>query len=891
MGRVTNGASSNVPLQLSPLSFLFLLFLFTFFSNLINNVSAKGHANSSATLTFTPSDNFLIDCGAPQEAKLPDGRTFKSDRETADLLSTNEDFKASADSINANVSSSVPPDAIVLFKTARIFSEESMYTFHINKPGRHWIRLYFYPLPHQTYNLSDAVFSVDTDKYVLLHDFSASDKATLVFKEYLLNVSDNRFSLHFRPKKHSFAFVNAIEVVSAPDSIFNDSATTVPVAGDFSGLQNYAFQVRYRLNVGGPLVSPQNDTLSRTWEPDTPYNAFPQGSQNVSVAPKIVKYLKRGDASLIAPNSVYATAQHMQDSFTSNQNFNLSWKLSVEEDFSYLIRLHFCDIVSKTLDNLYFNVYINGMMAVSNLDLSSLTGALSTAFYKDFVLNSTAVSTSNNTINIQIGPGTTQSGTHDGLLNGVEVLKLSNVAESLDGFFAVDGKYKGPVKSSNKMKIVAGVGLGMGVTAMFLVGVVYIRWKRRPQGWEKKDSFSSWLLPIHSGNSSLFSKSSKCTSRRSSSIFGSRKSKSYSTYFSSTCYGRSFTFAELQAATQNWDEKEVIGVGGFGKVYLGVLEDGTKLAIKRGNPNSEQGINEFRTEMDMLSKLRHRHLVSLIGFCDENNEMILVYEYMANGPLRDHLYGSNLLPLSWKQRLEVCIGAARGLHYLHTGAAQGIIHRDVKTTNILLDENFVAKVADFGLSKAAPSLEQTHVSTAVKGSFGYLDPEYFRRQQLTEKSDVYSFGVVLFEALCARPVICPTLPREQVSLAEWAMQWHRKGMIEKIVDPQIASSINTGSLKKYVEAAEKCLAEYGVDRPGMGDVLWNLEYALQLQETASQIDTREDNTSSLISLDKASEKDDTNSKDGSALGGAVSEDSVVTAGGSPLFDKGNVQGR
>ncbi|CAL9031354.1 unnamed protein product [Prunus brigantina] len=881
MGREINGAS--MPQPLSSLPFLFLLLCVLTFS-LTSFVSAKGNDSSPLTATFSPPDNFLIDCGSSQQTKLNDGRTFKSDRDTSSLLSTNEDVQASVDSITANASSNIASSSQPLYRTARIFSEKSTYTFYINKPGQHWIRLYFYPLPHQTYNLTSAVFTVNTDKYVLLHDFSVTDSTTLVFKEYILNVTENRISLHFSPKKKSCAFVNAIEVVSAPDTLFNNSATSVSPVGDFNGLSNYAFQVRYRLNVGGPLLSPANDTLSRTWEPDNAYNAFPQGTQNVSVAPKAIKYPQSGATVLIAPNLVYASAQHMKDSATSQQNFNLTWKLNVEEDFSYLIRMHFSDIVSKALNTLYFNVYVNGMSAVSNLDLSSLTGALSTAYYKDFVLNATSISSENNTIRVQVGPGSTQSGSQDALLNGLEILKMSNIADSLDGLFGVDGSYKGPTGIST-MKIVAGVGLGMGLTAMLLVVVVIVRWKRRPQGWEKRNSFSSWLLPLHSSQSSLFS--SKSSSRRSG-IFGSRKSKSgHSTYFSSTnCYGRSFTFSQLQNATQNFDEKAVIGVGGFGKVYLGVLEDGTKLAIKRGNPNSEQGINEFRTEMDMLSKLRHRHLVSLIGFCDENAEMILVYEYMANGPLRDHLYGSNQPPLSWKQRLEVCIGAARGLHYLHTGAAQGIIHRDVKTTNILLDENFVAKVSDFGLSKAAPTLEQTHVSTAVKGSFGYLDPEYFRRQQLTEKSDVYSFGVVLFEALCARPVINPALPREQVSLAEWAMQWHRKGMIEKIIDPYIASSVDSGSLRKFVEAAEKCLAEYGVDRPTMGDVLWNLEYASQLQEAASQIDPPEDKTSSLISLEKPSEID---SKEGSAVG--VNDDSEVTIGSPAFAQKGNIQGR
>ncbi|KAF2299291.1 hypothetical protein GH714_031350 [Hevea brasiliensis] len=222
----------------------------------------------------------------------------------------------------------------------------------------------------------------------------------------------------------------------------------------------------------------------------------------------------------------------------------------------------------------------------------------------------------------------------------------------------------------------------------------------------------------------------------------------------------------------------------------------------------------------MLSQLRHRHLVSLIGYCHEDHEMILVYDYMTHGTLRDHLYNTSNPPLPWKKRLEICLGAARGLHYLHSGAKHAIVHRDVKSTNILLDENWVAK---------------SHITTVVKGSYGYLDPEYYRRQQLTEKSDVYSFGVVLFEALCARPAVDRNLGDdydEQVSLAVWARECYCNGTLNQIIDPLLKRKIEPECFKVYGEIAVTCLLDERIKRPSMSEVVSRLELALQLQESA-----------------------------------------------------------
>ena len=291
---------------------------------------------------------------------------------------------------------------------------------------------------------------------------------------------------------------------------------------------------------------------------------------------------------------------------------------------------------------------------------------------------------------------------------------------------------------------------------------------------------------------------------------------------------REFSFEEIRAATNNFDERLIVGRGGFGNVYKGHIDRSHRpVAIKRLKPGSDQGADEFQTEIRMLSRFRHVHLVSLIGFCNDGKEMILVYDFMARGTLRDHLYGSDHA-LSWERRLKICLEAARGLDFLHAGVdRQSVIHRDVKSTNILLDENWVAKVSDFGLSKVGSNA--SHVTTDVKGSFGYLDPEYYMSLWLTQKSDVYSFGVILLEALCGRGPIESKVEKEQEFLVNWVKQCFHDGNVGETVDPVLKGTIGPKCLNKFVEIALSCLNDHGKDRPPMRDVAKGLEYALKLQ--------------------------------------------------------------
>lgn len=307
---------------------------------------------------------------------------------------------------------------------------------------------------------------------------------------------------------------------------------------------------------------------------------------------------------------------------------------------------------------------------------------------------------------------------------------------------------------------------------------------------------------------------------------------------------RRFSLSEIRSATGNFNHNSVIGKGGFGKVYKGVIKGSTDtnmtVAIKRANPESQQGANEFWNEVRLLTSFRHCHLVSLIGYCDENSEMILVYPYMARGTLADNLYRRTLSPeLSWIERLTICIGAARGLDYLHTGAGflNGVIHRDVKSSNILLDDEFgVAKISDFGLSKKfvrANGQSYTYVITGVRGTWGYLDPDYLTTRKLSKKSDVYAFGVVLFEVLSGRRALDSTYGHDdiQYSLALWAQRCIRERTLDQLIDPRLAGQISPQCLKDFVEIAGKCLRKKSKRRPTMAEVVVKLVDALKSQNS------------------------------------------------------------
>ncbi|KAI5065878.1 hypothetical protein GOP47_0018502 [Adiantum capillus-veneris] len=344
-------------------------------------------------------------------------------------------------------------------------------------------------------------------------------------------------------------------------------------------------------------------------------------------------------------------------------------------------------------------------------------------------------------------------------------------------------------------KVGIAIGVVVFVVAVVVLGLYAIRQRKRADKAEEANKpFAAWIATGEGGDANI------------PQLKGARW----------------FSLEEIRKCTNNFSQSNEIGEGGYGKVYKGYLASGEKVAIKRAGTDSLQGAAEFKNEIELLSRVHHRNLVGLIGFCFEEGEQMLVYEFMPNGTLRESLSGTTGIQMNWERRLSLAMSSARGIAYLHTEANPPIIHRDIKSSNILLDDKLVAKVADFGLSKVAPTDDGVApLSTQVKGTLGYLDPDYFMTNRLTEKSDVYSFGVVLLELMTGRLPIQggKYVVREmRVALAQEGMAQGVKSM----VDPEL-KEYPLEALEKLVELALACVEDSPESRPTMAEVIKEIE--------------------------------------------------------------------
>ncbi|KAK3416235.1 hypothetical protein EUGRSUZ_H01685 [Eucalyptus grandis] len=289
-------------------------------------------------------------------------------------------------------------------------------------------------------------------------------------------------------------------------------------------------------------------------------------------------------------------------------------------------------------------------------------------------------------------------------------------------------------------------------------------------------------------------------------------------------WGHWYTLRELKAATNEFTDENVIGEGGYGIVYYGLLEDKTQVAVKNLLNNRGQAEKEFKVEVEAIGRVRHKNLVRLLGYCAEGAHRMLVYEYVNNGNLEQWLHGDvgPCSPLTWEIRMKIILGTAKGLTYLHEGLEPKVVHRDIKSSNILLDKQWSPKVSDFGLAKLLCS-ENSYITTRVMGTFGYVAPEYASTGMLNERSDIYSFGILIMEIISGRNPVDYSRPPEEVNLVDWLKKMVTDKNPEGVLDPKLPEKPTSRALKRVLLVALKCVDPTAQKRPKMGHVVHMLE--------------------------------------------------------------------
>ncbi|KAG2689232.1 hypothetical protein I3760_09G130700 [Carya illinoinensis] len=440
---------------------------------------------------------------------------------------------------------------------------------------------------------------------------------------------------------------------------------------------------------------------------------------------------------------------------------------------NYTVKLHFAEIILRNNRSFHsvgrriFDVYIQDKLVLKDFDIEKEAGGVD----KPVIRNFTAVVT-NKTLEIRFywaGKGTQdvpRRGTYGALISAI----------------SIDSNFHPPDDRKRKIFLALGTVLLVSILVFTILGI--LRWKGYLGGRTSREQ--------------------------------DLKGLDLQTGF--------FTFRQIKAATNNFDAANKLGEGGFGSVYKGTLLDGTIIAVKQLSSKSKQGNREFVNEIGMISGLQHPNLVRLYGCCIERNQLLLVYEYMENNSLAHALFGPEEGPmkLDWHTRHKICVGIARGLAFLHEESPLKIVHRDIKTTNVLLDKDLNPKISDFGLAKLDEE-ENTHISTRVAGTIGYMAPEYALWGYLTYKADVYSFGIVALELVAGKNNMKFRPTDDFVCLLDWALVLQQKGNLMELVDPRLGSNFSKEEAVRMVKVALLCTNPSPALRPTMSAVVSMLE--------------------------------------------------------------------
>ncbi|XP_022981273.1 probable leucine-rich repeat receptor-like serine/threonine-protein kinase At3g14840 isoform X2 [Cucurbita maxima] len=456
---------------------------------------------------------------------------------------------------------------------------------------------------------------------------------------------------------------------------------------------------------------------------------------------------------------------------------------------NYTVGLHFAEIAFtndksyRSLGRRLFDVYVQGKLELKDFNIADAAGGIGKPIVKKFT-----VPVTNGTIEIRLfwaGKGTT-------------AIPVRVVYGPLISAISVDSDFEPPSEGGKDISAGAVVGIVAGIVAavifviIFVLGVLWCGGCLR-----KKSTLEQELKGLDLGTSS-------------------------------------FSLRQIRAATNNFDAANKIGEGGFGPVYKGVLQDGTVIAVKQLSSKSKQGNREFVNEIGMISALQHPHLVKLYGCCVEGNQLLLIYEYLENNSLARALFGPEefQLKLDWPTRHKICVGIARGLAYLHEESRLKIVHRDIKATNVLLDKNLNPKISDFGLAKLDEE-ENTHISTRIAGTFGYMAPEYAMRGYLTDKADVYSFGIVVLEILSGRSNTIFRTKDDCFYLLDHANTLKERDRLLELVDPRLGLEYNQREAMTIIDIAFRCTNNTAAVRPTMSSVVSMLEGKVAVKEVVS----------------------------------------------------------